>query len=209
MSRLAQYGVMNPLESYNLHMQTLVHLTPEREPSEQATSATSTNNIITDPFEKLSNELIQHVVGYLEGGEVFLLRQASMVVREATSGNDYWIPRVQKEMGWLWVPPDLFREESDIPAINWMRVYLLFESATAHPYGTKGVYMGLANRRRIWTACEQLRSRYVAHAAESGRTLVNTNPDRRTWSVGDEVDSLWSEPIEILESRNQWLQAFS
>lgn len=112
-------------------------------------------------------------------------------------------------MGWLWVPPDLFREESDIPAIDWMKVYLLLESATAYPYGTKGVYMGLANRRRIWTPCEQLRSRYVAHAAESDRPLVNPNPDRRTWRVGDEVDSLWSEPIEILESQDQWLQAFS
>lgn len=186
-------------------VQTLVLLTLEREPSEQATNSISANNTITDPFEKLSNELIHHVVSYLEGSEVFLLRQASMIVREATSGNEYLRPRVQKKMGWLWIPPDLFREESGNPAIDWMKVYLLFESATAHPHGTRGVYVGLANRRRSWNACEQLRSRYMAHVTEGDRSLADPNLDRRTWRLGDEVDSLWIEPLETLESQDQWL----
>lgn len=78
---LAQYGIMNPFEFYDLHVQTLVHLMLEHEPSGKATSSMSTKNSITDPFEKLSNELIHQVVSYLKGGEVFLLRQASMIAR--------------------------------------------------------------------------------------------------------------------------------
>lgn len=99
-----------------------------------------------------------------------------------------------------------FRDGNGNPLIDYMKVYLLFESATAHPYGTKGVYKGLANRRRTWIAREQFRLRYMAHVTEGDRPLINSDPDHRKWRVGGEVDSLWSEPLEMLESQDQWLR---
>ena len=86
-----------------------------------------------------------------------------------------------------------------------MKVYLLFDSVTAHPYGMSGVYMGLANRRRIWNACEQLKSAYVSYATRHGRSLTNPNPGRRTWGLRSEIDTMWSEALDVLESSEKWL----
>jgi hypothetical protein len=192
-------------------MQTLVGCTIEQESSEQDCSALITRKTTADPFQQLSNELIHQVTDHLVAEDVFSLRQASMVIHEATSGNSFWISRVQKDMAWLWIPHDLLRiaefrgEGNGNPEIDWMKVYLLFDSVTARPYGMSGVYMGLANRRRIWNACEQLKPAYISYAVEHGRSLTNPNPKRRTWGLDSEIDSLWSEAFDVLESSEQWL----
>lgn len=202
---------MNPLEFYDLHMETLVGLTVEHEPRENESVSIGVRNTITDPLQKLSNELVLHVASYLEAKDLFSLRQASMIAREVTSGNTFWKPRVQKDMAWLWIPNQLFDDaelrsgRKDEPPIDWMKVYLLFDGATASPYGMSGLYMGLANRRRIWKACEQLKWAYVSYAAKHGRSLANPNTGRRTWALDSEIDSLWSEALDVLESPERWL----
>jgi len=202
---------MNPLEFHGLHMQTLASCTIEQESSDQDSNVLSTPKTTTDIFQQLSNELIHQVTDHLVAKDVFSLRQASMVIREATSGSSFWVPRVQNDMPWLWIPPDILRstghraEGKGKPQIDWMKVYLLFDSVTARPYGMSGVYMGLANRRRIWNACEQLKPAYISYAAKNGRSLTNPNPSRRTWGLDSEIDSLWSEAFDVLESPEQWL----
>lgn len=171
----------------------------------------SSRKTTTDPFQQLSNELIHHVTDHLMAKDVFSLRQASMVIREATSGSSFWIPRIQNDLAWLWIPHDILRgagpraEGNGKLEIDWMKVYLLFDCVTARPYGMSGVYMGLANRRRIWNACEQLKPAYISYAAENGRSLTNPDPSRRTWGLDIEIDSLWSEAFDVLESPEQWL----
>ena len=202
---------MNPLEFYSVHMQTLVSRTIEQAPSEQDSNAFKARKTTTDPFQMLSNELIHQVTDLLEAKDVFSLRQASMIIREATSGNSFWLSRVQKDMAWLWLPHDLLRgaghraEGEGKPRIDWMKVYLLFDSVTARPYGMSGVYLGLTNRRRIWNACEQLKPAYMSYAANHGRSPTNPDPSRRTWGSGSEIDTLWSEALGVLESSEQWL----
>jgi len=198
---------MNPLEFYSLHMQTLVYL----ESSGKDTRSFDTHKTVTDPFQKLSNELVHHITNYLEAKDVFSFRQASMIAREATSGNSFWIPRVQKDMAWLWIPHDIFRdagnctERKDKSPIDWMKVYLLFDSVTARPFGLSGVYMALANRRRIWGCCERIKEDYVSYVARNSRSLTNPNPSRRTWGLDSEIDSLWTDAWDTLESTEQWL----
>ena len=191
-------------------MATLVRLTVEHEPRGKDNNS-GVRNTVTDPFEKLSNELVLHVASYLEAKDVFRLRQASMIAREATSSNSFWKSRVHKDMAWLWIPHDLFddgkslSDGSDKSLIDWMKVYLLFDSVTARPCGMSGVYLGLANRRRIWNACEELKSAYMSYAAKNNRSLTNPNPSRRTWSLDSEIDSLWREALDVLKSTEQWL----
>jgi hypothetical protein len=192
---------MNPLEFYDLHMQTLAQLTIEHNPTTKGISPISSQRKITDPFQNLSNELVHHVTSYLTSEEVFKLRQVSTIVREATSGNSFWIPRVRRDLAWLWVPHGLLTKSS---TIDWMKVYLLFDSATARPWGMRGVYMGIANRRRIWNACETLKLGYLSHTAKSG--LPFTNPNYGVpWGLSSKIDTLWSEAWEAIESDEQWL----
>jgi hypothetical protein len=192
---------MNPLEFYDLHMQTLAQLTIEHNPIAKGISPISSQRKITDLFQNLSNELVHHVTSYLTSEEVFKLRQASTIVREATNGNSFWIPRVRKDLAWLCVPHGLFTKSS---TIDWMKVYLLFNSATARPWGMRGVYMGLANRRRIWNACETLKSGYLSHTAKNSLPFTNPNYDV-PWGLSSKIDTLWSEAWDAIESDEQWL----
>lgn len=191
-------------------MRTLTSHTIEPQSNGKQTSQVGARNVTTDPFHALSNELIHHIASYLGGNDVQLLRQASMIVRVSTSGNSYWKTRVQQDMPWLWVPSYLYHEgtirvdESKKPQIDWMKVYLLFDSVTARPWGMSGRYMGLANRRRIWNVCEQLRSLYTAYAAQSGHSLMNPDVNRCTWAEDDEIDTLWREAFDKLESDEHW-----
>lgn len=114
-------------------------------------------------------------------------------------------------MGWLWIPLELFHNPGSkvagkvIPDIIGMKLYLLFDRATARPWGMRGVYMGLANRRGIWNVCTELRSRYLAHIAMSGRSLTAPDAAEYTSKWVNEVDTLWKEAFERLESVEQWL----
>lgn len=192
-------------------METLVRLTVECKPHGKERSSIGVRNTITDAFQKLSNELVLQVANYLETKDVFSLCQASMIAREVIGANSFWKRRVQKDMAWLWIPNDLFEdakqycEGREKPPIDWMKVDLLFDGVTARPYAMSGVYMGLANRRRIWTACEQLKSAYVSYAARNGRPLINPNPSRCTWRLDNEIDLLWKEALDVLQSSQQWL----
>jgi hypothetical protein len=105
-------------------------------------------------------------------------------------------PSSPRDMAWLWAPHDLFRdaghctEGTNSPRMDWMKVYLLFDSVTARPYGMSGVYMGLANRRRIWDTCEELKRLYVVHVAKTDLSLTKANQTRHTWSLDSEIDML-------------------
>jgi len=192
-------------------METIVRLTVEPEPRGKDNTSIGIRNTVTDAFQKLSNELVLQVARYLGIRDLLHLRQASMIAREVTSDNSFWKRRVQKDMAWLWIPRDLFddakshAEGDETLAIDWMKMYLLFDSVTAHPYAMSGVYMGLANRRRIWNACEQLKSAYVSYAAKHGRSLTNPNPGRCTWRLDNEIDLLWKEALDVLQSSEKWL----
>jgi hypothetical protein len=202
---------MNPLEFYGLHMETIVRLTVEPEPRGKDNTSIGIRNTVKDAFQKLSNELVLQVAKYLDIKDLLPLRQASMIAREVTSDNSFWKRRVQKDMAWLWIPSDLFDDAKphtkgdETPPIDWMKVYLLFDSATARPYAMSGVYMGLANRRRIWNACEQLKTAYVSYAAKHGRALTNPNPGRCTWRLDNEIDLLWKKALDDLQSTEKWL----
>lgn len=191
-------------------MRTLTSLTIESQLNEKQPSEVRTCDLPTDPFHVISNELIHHITSYLRGKDILSLRKASLIVRGSTGGNDFWRSRVQRDMPWLWIPPNLHHKaeicagESEKRQIDWLKVYVLFDSVTARPWGMRGKYMGLANRRRIWAACEQLRSLYMAYVARSGQPLTNPDVGRCTWSKYDKIDMLWREAWERLESSEQW-----
>jgi hypothetical protein len=123
---------------------------------------------VTDPFDKLPHELIDSIADSLAVSELLLLCQTSMVVREVIRGSGVWRRKIHKDMRWaVDVISELFGEEraerTEENPVDWMKVYMLFDRANAHDaWGMKGDYLGLANRKRIWNVCEQIRLLYEA-----------------------------------------------
>jgi hypothetical protein len=139
------------------------------QPKERELSCT-----VTDPFDKLPHELIDSIADSLVVSELLLLCQTSMVVREATRGSGIWRRKVHKDMRWaVDVMSELFGEEKAVgpeeDPVDWMKAYMLFGRANARDaWGMKGDYLGLANRKRIWGVCEQIRVLYEARLGAVG-----------------------------------------
>jgi hypothetical protein len=139
------------------------------QPKERELSCT-----VTDPFDKLPHELIDSIADSLVVSELLLLCQTSMVVREATRGSGIWRRKVHKDMRWaVDVISELFGEEKAVgpeeDPVDWMKAYMLFGRANARDaWGMKGDYLGLANRKRIWGVCEQIRVLYEARLGAVG-----------------------------------------
>ncbi|SPO01668.1 uncharacterized protein DNG_04341 [Cephalotrichum gorgonifer] len=121
-----------------------------------------------DPFAKLPMELLQAVSVYLPGKSVLALRQASFAVYSATQGSDFWKWYLPRDMPWFWELNKVMKEvqTSDV---NYKSLYLWLNASTAPKFGTRSPFMGIANRRRIWSICETIMKRYLRFMSSGER----------------------------------------
>jgi hypothetical protein len=79
-----------------------------------------------------------------------------MAVRSQTQSQGFWQRKIREDMPWLW---ELFSQ--DTQGIDFRKAYLYFEKKTRPRYGLDDRdWLALANRRRIWGACEVLADMY-------------------------------------------------
>ncbi|WEW58298.1 hypothetical protein PRK78_003766 [Emydomyces testavorans] len=115
--------------------------------------------VVRDPFDKLPYELLHSILIYLPGQSILALRRASWVMHNATRENLFWKMLVRRSMPWFWELHTVI-EAHQLEDIDYRRLYLWAETMTRPVFGMKGPFMGIANRRRIWAACEQIAAVY-------------------------------------------------
>ncbi|KAJ5284776.1 hypothetical protein N7524_000082 [Penicillium chrysogenum] len=119
------------------------------------------NSQSEDIFNILPIELRREVFKHLSVGSILAVKAASLAMHTTTLPRGLWNHRLRSEMPWLWEIHDidvLQSQESEYKASN-----LLLDIQTKSQYTSDndGYILGLANRRRIWGVCEQIRSRYM------------------------------------------------
>ncbi|KAL6236701.1 hypothetical protein BDW75DRAFT_206292 [Aspergillus navahoensis] len=115
-----------------------------------------TSKIITDPFSTLPAELTSMILSHLNGPSLFALRQASMAIRNETQSQRFWQRKIHDDMPWLWE-----LSSHDTQSIDFRKAYLYLDEKTRPRYGMNDRnWLALANRRRIWRACEFLTEKY-------------------------------------------------
>jgi hypothetical protein len=173
---LEQYSVTSPLWTSGspVDKDTARSLVLKHGVGDEQAKGLGVSCTVTDPFGKLPHELIDSVAESLTVSELLVLCQTSMVVREATRGSGIWRRKVYRDMKWaVDVLSEIVGEEqaerTEADPVDWMKVYMLFDHANAHDaWGMKGDYLGLANRKRIWNVCEQIRLLYEARLGTLG-----------------------------------------
>ncbi|KAL4770711.1 hypothetical protein BDW60DRAFT_223804 [Aspergillus nidulans var. acristatus] len=153
-----EYTVKDPLADSAFQPSFLnEHCTlDDSDDSASSRSSQLRTKILTDPFDTLPAELTSMVLSYLSGPSLFALLQASMAVRSQTQSQGFWQRKIREDMPWLW---ELFSQ--DTQGIDFRKAYLYFEKKTRPRYGLDDRdWLALANRRRIWGACEVLADMY-------------------------------------------------
>jgi hypothetical protein len=147
------------------------------------------HKVLADPFKDIPYDVICEILSYLSGKSLQDFINASYIAYELTRDhNGFWKKRVRSDMPWLWELQKLIDESPQAANFDYKRLYLWLDKETTPTYGMRGRFMGLANRRRIWEASEEIAGFYHQRLREIAVTPI----------------------IEVLGcSRAQWLEWLS
>ncbi|PTU21241.1 hypothetical protein P175DRAFT_0501879 [Aspergillus ochraceoroseus IBT 24754] len=113
------------------------------------------------PFGKLPVEMVDKICSFLPGDSLKALIEASLFVQVITQENYFWKRFIQYDMPWLWEMQTLQARDDLPPDLNYKLVHSWLDKITTPEYGMNdSAWMGIANRRRIWNACEQVAPKY-------------------------------------------------
>ncbi|KAL4754366.1 hypothetical protein BDW72DRAFT_190228 [Aspergillus terricola var. indicus] len=183
-----EYAVKNPLAGSAFQPSFLIEhcILEDSDDSASGRSSQLRTKILTDPFDTLPAELTSMVLSYLSGPALFAFLQASMAVRTQTQSQGFWQRKISEDMPWLW---ELFSQ--DAQSIDFRKAYTYFEKKTRPRYGMDDRdWLALANRRRIWGACEVLAEIYGATGfsgspfTTDAQTMARKQLPRDAYTVG-------------------------
>ncbi|KAH7016516.1 uncharacterized protein B0I36DRAFT_337944 [Microdochium trichocladiopsis] len=159
-----EYTVTSPAESpaVSAHLQSVLQL--ERFRCSSGDAATVPMPRGQDLFQTLPPEILHSVAAYLDNDQLLQLltasRHASAAIRH---DNWFWGLRIQSTMAWFFELLD-YLDQADSGAVSdfdLKRVFVWANGISRGHVGMKGLFMVVANRRRIWeTSCAAIRQEY-------------------------------------------------
>lgn len=115
-----------------------------------------------DIFSKLPYDLIYKISCLLPPQTLLDLSKASWEVNFTLRNNDsFWIERIRSDMPWFFELQETLDNPDAMQGKNYKGLFMWADKITTPKLWMSGPFMGLANRRRIWTPCQQLRNKYL------------------------------------------------
>ncbi|KAL2864279.1 F-box protein [Aspergillus lucknowensis] len=168
MEKIGSWTVTCPNTTLNLEP-----LIPENLTSTPKSIPDLSTKVISDPFKSLPYEMIHNILDYLPAGPLMAVREASWTVRTHTQSSRFWKRRIDTHMPWFWELHEYISKNKD-QELNYQGLYLFLEKETRPSYGMTGPFMGVANRRRVWGVCMDLRERYERLIQEEAAEMKTT-----------------------------------
>ncbi|KAF3394026.1 hypothetical protein F1880_005532 [Penicillium rolfsii] len=114
-----------------------------------------------DIFDKLPYELRHEIFTLLPSGSILALKAASWSMHITTLSCEFWRDKLKAEIPWLWEIHEVNVFHSQESEERASKVLLDIHKKSTYTSENDDYIMGLANRRRIWGVCEQIRARYL------------------------------------------------
>ncbi|CEL10222.1 Putative F-box domain protein [Aspergillus calidoustus] len=118
-----------------------------------------------DIFSRLPIELRHKIFEYLRPESIMALKAASRVMHTTSCPDSLWAAKLVETYPWLWELHELDVFQSQDLEEKTFRLLRACRGNGASSSKSHSYVLGLANRRRIWGVCEQLRSQYVEKLA--------------------------------------------
>ncbi|KAJ5372700.1 hypothetical protein N7517_004706 [Penicillium concentricum] len=124
-----------------------------------------------DIFDRLPAELRNWVLKFLPVGSILALKAASLAMHTTSLSDGFWKHRLRSEIPWLWEIHDVDVFQSQVVEEKASNLLVDIEKKSQYSSENDDYIFGLANRRRIWGVCEQIRSQYL----ENLKNIPNTD----------------------------------
>ncbi|KAK2755681.1 hypothetical protein FQN54_005830 [Arachnomyces sp. PD_36] len=166
--------------------------------------------VTNDPFGNIPYDALHMILSFLPGSSVLELIKASRPVHSATRYNEFWKHLIHWDMPWFWELHEVIKELRS-KTLDYRSFYLWLNKVTTPTYGMEGPFLGLANRRRIWGACQQLADLYYE---KTHRTVFtpDTPCSRAIMLHSESLQTplvLYPRPEDSLTaSRTQWIYSW-
>ena len=105
-----------------------------------------------DPFSRLPLELVTMIYYRLPQEALVKAILTSRSLGRVRTCNWFWQQRLKLDMPWAWELHDLQKD------VDWYRAYILLAQEVKDPF--RSSTPALANRKRVWSACDQVLSLY-------------------------------------------------
>jgi hypothetical protein len=109
---------------------------------------------------------------------------------------------------WLWeLEPNLILDIIDAKGL-----YLWLDKVTTPRFGMEGPFMGIANRRRIWRVCEEVKKVYMERVSQDAK--LNDQDDEDARAVMEKSFSLqmpivlYPQPEGSVTISQQWIRSW-
>lgn len=123
-----------------------------------------------DPFIKLHNELLAHIMTDMHLVDVCRWKEASRAASRLTLPKSFWRIKLRQDMPWLYDFPEVKHD-----AVDWEVLYKSLHRAACSKAPQANTT--LANRKRIWAICDDILKTYryrkaLKDATRPGRLSV-------------------------------------
>lgn len=124
-----------------------------------------------DLVARLPMELLLNITTALEPKDLRNLIISSKHISNITVGAGnmrFWLQHFETMMPWFFELDEFLSDSRKEGSLNHSlyRLFVWADQITTPRVGKTGPFMGVANRRRIWGACQQISTRYIARATE-------------------------------------------
>ncbi|KAK3367786.1 hypothetical protein B0H63DRAFT_565679 [Podospora didyma] len=131
-----------------------------------------------DVFRAVPYDIIYQITELTPTSAVLALCKASRVVHALLRGNvGFWRHRIARELPWFYELIPLMSDPERVSDLNLTKVLSWARKVSEPRLGMSGPFMSLANRRRIWTVCEQLAELYRKQTSESNEAALRATDD--------------------------------
>jgi hypothetical protein len=161
----AQILVVNPVDIPELQSEIRDIKSLLRTKVDHPSDGETKRHASDDIFSRLPIELRHRIFEYLRPESILALKTASRVMHTTSCLESLWVGKLVDTYPWLWevFGLDVFQSQD----LEEKASQLLRTCRENGAFGSKshGYVLGLANRRRIWGVCEQIRSHYMEKLA--------------------------------------------
>ncbi|KAF4469362.1 Activator of stress related protein [Fusarium albosuccineum] len=201
-----EYTIINP-EPRRLLVNDIIEVIKGEDFLDVPSDLALGHKVVRDPFDSLPEALIRDILSYLDNQSIFNLCQESRgVFALFRHDRSFWEDRIRNYTPYFEELVDAFTTRYDSLVTQDPRKILSWaENASRPRVGISGFLLPVANRRRIWSVCEQIAREYHPNCPSE----PDTTCEMQKIAVGNKMHFVGCNGKSVFDvEQSYWIQTW-